>query len=110
MASNAMRWADAIAEAEPALAGADLVGERPSSRNDHDGTRAPRDGVEPSSKLAERTTLPPSLTTIGRAGRGGRQIGGARTVRPASSGAPLGAHDLDADRAGLLVELLDGHR
>src|SRR5262249_11644561 len=58
----------------------------------------------------ERTTLPPSLTTIGRASSAtsASRALACKAWRPLS-GAGLCAHDLDSDRARLLVELLDHH-
>ena len=95
-----------------ALAGTHLIGQSPSSRNHDDGTRRRGDGVEPGGKLgradhaaAELDDDRPRLPASGASSASAR----AR-LGPAMVSASLGAHDLDADGAGFLVELLDLHR
>ena len=62
-----------VAEPELALAGAHLVGESPSPRHHDDRARRCAMASSQAESSAERTTLPPSLTTMGRAAAGTRR-------------------------------------
>src|SRR6478609_5764514 len=108
MASSAIRCADALPKPSRDWQARTSSASAPPPGTTTMGTRAPAIASSQAASSPERTTLPPSLTTIGRAvpasGAGWTR---ARKDRPAISGAPLGAHDLDADRSRLLVELLD---
>ena len=65
-----------VAEPKLALAGAHLVGESPSSRHHHDGTRRLRDGIEPGGELGRAHHAAAKLDHDRRCpDRNGRNVG-----------------------------------
>src|SRR6185437_1333219 len=110
MASSAMRCAEASPKPSRDWQARTSSANAPPPGTTTMGTCALAMASSQAASSPERTTLPPSLTTIGRAvSAAGARSAGARKDRPGMSGASPGAHDLDADGARLLVELLDGH-
>ncbi len=82
-----MRCAVAVAEAEPGLAGAHLIGQSPSPGHHDDGTRRGGNGIEPGGKLARADDAAAELDDDqARVTAGGRRFGmRAQGLGPPSS-------------------------